>query len=330
MCPDIDHAEPSRHAERTARHHPSQRALRVRPPRQHGRRPAPLHRQPAGLFGWQGPALGHPARLAVRPVPRGARPHDGPLAREPERRAGQRRQAGLLPVDGIPDRPRADQRTALGRPARRGPRSLHPARRRFRRADRPRARPRPGQRRPRPAGRLLPRLHGHPGRARHGLRHPLRLRHVRAAHRRRPPGRGARLLAGRRQPLGIHAARVQLHRAVRRPSGAGGRPCALDRHRRRDRHRLRQRRARPRADQRGHAAPVDRTRDRGHQPRRLQQGRLHARGGGQEPVGKRLARALPRRLHRARQGTAPAPGVLLRQRLAAGHPAPLPQAARRL
>ena len=145
-------------------------------------------------------------------------------------------------------------------------------------------------------------------------------------HRRRPPGGRARLLAGQRQPLGIHAPGVQLHGAVRRAPGAGGRRRALGRDRRRDRHRLRHRRARPRAQQRRHHAPVVRARHQRHQPGRLQQGRLHARGGGQERIGKRLARALPRRQHRARQGAAPAPGVLLRQRLAAGHRAPLQEA----
>jgi hypothetical protein len=42
----------------------------------------------------------------------------------------------------------------------------------------------------------------------HGLRHPLRLRHVPPAHRERPAGRGAGSLAPLRQPLGDRAPRV--------------------------------------------------------------------------------------------------------------------------
>ena len=63
----------------------------------------------------------------------------------------------------------------------------------------------PGQRRPRPAGRLLHRLAGHhadPGRR---LRHPLRVRHLPADLRRRRAGRAARLLAGQRLAVGVPA-----------------------------------------------------------------------------------------------------------------------------
>ena len=55
-----------------------------------------------------------------------------------------------------------------------------------------------------------------------------------------------------------------------------------------------------RADFSGNAAAVVGARQQRHQPGRLQQGRLHARDGGQERVRERLARALPRRQHRPR------------------------------
>ena len=72
-------------------------------------------------------------------------------------------------------------------------------------AARRRGRAGPGQRRPRPAGRLLHRFAGHhadPGRR---LRHPLRVRHFPADLRRRRAGRAARLVAGQRLAVGVPA-----------------------------------------------------------------------------------------------------------------------------
>ena len=61
-------------------------------------------------------------------------------------------------------------------------------------------RARPGQRRPGPAGGVLHRLAGHTGPCRHRLRHPLRVRHLPADLRRRPPGRAAGPVARPRHP----------------------------------------------------------------------------------------------------------------------------------
>ncbi len=76
---------------------------------------------------------------------------------------------------------------------------------------------RPRQRRPRPAGRVLPRLAGHAGLPVLRLRHPLRLRHLPPAHRQRRAGRGARRLAALRQSVGDPAPGRPVPRAVLRP-----------------------------------------------------------------------------------------------------------------
>ena len=88
---------------------------------------------------------------------------------------------GVLPVDGVPDRPHAGQRAGRARPAAARPpqRCAQHAAALEDVAD-ARARRRAGQRRPGPAGGLLPRLDGHAGPAVLRLRHPLRVRHVRA------------------------------------------------------------------------------------------------------------------------------------------------------
>ena len=67
----------------------------------------------------------------------------------------------------------------------------------------------PRQRRPRPPRRLLPRLDGDARPARLRLRHPLRVRHLRAGDPRRLPGRARRRVAPLRQPVGDRAARVR-------------------------------------------------------------------------------------------------------------------------
>ncbi len=74
-----------------------------------------------------------------------------------------------------------------------------------------------GQRRPGPAGRLLPGLAGHPGAPVDRLRHPLRVRHLRPGDPRRLAGREDRQLAGARQPVGDRQAGRQLHRQLGRP-----------------------------------------------------------------------------------------------------------------
>ena len=117
-------------------------------------------------------------------------------------------QGGRLPVRRVPARPPAGQRAARLRPdrdrrggARRAAASTWPT---LRDAG---GRAGPGQRRPRPARRLLHRLAGHHERPVRRLRHPLRVRHLPADLRRRPAGRAARLLAGPRLAVGVPAPR---------------------------------------------------------------------------------------------------------------------------
>jgi hypothetical protein len=140
-------------------------------------------------------------------------------------RAGQGA-PGLLPVDGVPDRPHAVQRA--GRAGPEGRDGTGGARARLH-AGRPgghRGRCRAGQRRPGPPGGLFPGQHGHAGTAQHRLRHPLRVRHVQAAHPGRAPGRTAGPLAGRRHALGVSALGRALPGALR---GLGG-TCCRTRH----------------------------------------------------------------------------------------------------
>ena len=70
--------------------------------------------------------------------------------------------------------------------------------------------PGPGQRRPRPAGRLLPGLAGDARASGDRLRHPLRVRHLRAGDRRRLAGRAPRQLAASSATPGRSPARRQL------------------------------------------------------------------------------------------------------------------------
>jgi starch phosphorylase len=76
----------------------------------------------------------------------------------------------------------------------------------------------PGQRRPRPAGGLLPGQLRHAAAAGDGLRHPLRIRHVPPAHRERPPGRGTGPLAAQTATPGNWSGRN-----TRSASSIGGR-----------------------------------------------------------------------------------------------------------
>ena len=143
---------------------------------------------------------GDPRRLRARPLPRvrahRARPAGAPLARDAADAHRARRQARLLPVVRVPDRaqprPVPDEHGPV-----RGGASSSPRSRGFDLGEvlECEGDPGPRQRRPGPAGGLLHGLAGDARAARDRLRHPLRLRHVRAAHRARPPGRAARQLA---------------------------------------------------------------------------------------------------------------------------------------
>jgi hypothetical protein len=82
-----------------------------------------------------------------------------------------------------------------------------------------RARRRARQRRPGPPGGVFPGLLRHAGPALLRLRPALRVRHVRAGHPERPPGRAPRPLAAPGQPVGDDAARVALPGRLRRPRG---------------------------------------------------------------------------------------------------------------
>ena len=96
---------------------------------------------------------------------------------------------------------------------------------------------RPGQRRPWAAGVVLPGFAGVAGSARHRLRHPLRVRHLRPDHQGRLAGGDHRQVAALRQPVGDRPARDRLRGEVRRAHRgldrrAGPLPRALDsRHR---------------------------------------------------------------------------------------------------
>ncbi len=84
-----------------------------------------------------------------------------------------------------------------------------------------------GQRRARAAGRVLPRFAGHAADPHAGLRHPLRVRHLRAGDRRRLAGGAHRQVAALRHALGHRAAGVggggevrRAHRALHATSRA--------------------------------------------------------------------------------------------------------------
>ncbi len=83
---------------------------------------------------------------------------------------------------------------------------------------------RPGQRRPRPAGRLLPRLAGHARHARLRLRHQLRIRPVSSGDPPRRADREGRQLAHLRHALGDRTRPGRRHRAAVRPRRTRRRP----------------------------------------------------------------------------------------------------------
>ena len=89
--------------------------LRVRPPRPRRRRLQARRRQQADLRGRQGPGRRQPGRLAARHRAGGARPAGRALDGDHARAVRAERQARLLPVDGVPDRPHLHQRAAGAR-----------------------------------------------------------------------------------------------------------------------------------------------------------------------------------------------------------------------
>ena len=190
-------------------------------------------------------------------------------------------------------------------------------------------RPGPGQRRPGPPGRVLPRLHGPRGHGRLRQRHALPLRPVPPAHRGRPPGRVHRQLAGQRLPLGVAQGRQRGRRPVRRSGRAPRgrrRPLLVHPGGRREGPRRPVRRAH--RGLRGHpgeqAAPlVGRTLRGGLRPRRLQRRRLRPRQQVPLRRGGHLHHPVPQRRRRARPHAAPQAGVPVRLGRPADHPAHL-------
>ena len=248
------------------------------------------------------PRAGGPPRRVRRTGPHRPRPPHVRLA-------GHRAQPGpaavqdrRVPVRRVPDGPPAGQRPAGHRADRRRPRGPGRPGARPRRHLRHGGRARPGQRRPRPARRMLRRLAGHPRPPGHRVRDPLRVRHLRAVLRGRSPGREARPVARPRQPVALRPARARRVRRVRRARGGGsgdGRPDLVPRGEgaRRpaqpDGPRLRQQRGQ-------HAAPVEGARLLAVQPRGVQRRRLHRGRAPAVDEREHLARALPGGLHARR------------------------------
>ena len=251
-------------------------------------------------------------------------------------RTSRGREARLLPVVGVPHRPQPGPVPDEHGPARGGGGAGGRPRLRPGRDSGARGRSRPGQRRPGPAGGVFHGLAGDAGAARDRLRHPLRLRHVRAAHRRRPPGRAARQLAAARQRLGAAAPRG---RADRSTSAA----ASMFQHDRDGRLRadwvdtrdvigaaLRFVHRRPPHRHGEHAAAVGGARHARLRPAVLQRGRLPARRRGEDRHREHLQGPLPERPERRGQGAAAQAAVLLRRLLDRGHRAPVQEAAQRL
>ena len=194
----------------------------------------------------------------------------------------------------------------------------------------------PGQRRPGPAGGLLPRLDGHPGAARptataSATTTASSTSASSTARQVEEPGQ----LAALRQPLGDRAARVPLSRCsfygrVERGPDADGRLRFewVDT-RGRPGHGLRHADPRLRQRHRQHPAPLG-----GQEPRASSTSTTSTHGDyvrrrrGQGAVGEHLQGALPQRQRLRGQGAAPEAGVLLRLGHAAGHHPPLPQEPR--
>ena len=131
-----------------------------------------------------------------------ARPHAGqPRGLDPDV-ARPRAEGDVLPVGRVPDGAAAGQQPAQPRDRGRRPRGAGLAGPGLRRGAGVRAGAGARQRRARQARRVLPRLAGHPRAPGDRLRHPLRVRHLRAGVPRRLAGREDRQLARRTETLG--------------------------------------------------------------------------------------------------------------------------------
>ena len=303
--------------------------VRARAVHRHGRRPV---RAPAGLRPRRRPE-GRRAPRAVRGRrrrdPRRALPALGP---DPAGVRPGQPQAGLLPLDGVPDRPVAGEQhhqpDAVAPGRRRRPRQGVEARR----AHRAGAGRRPRQRRARPARGLLHRLPGHDGDPGHRVRPPLRLRDLPPGDPRRLPGRTPRPLAEPAGPVGGVAPERDGGRAARLPvrvargHDLGAPRAGLAPARRAVRPaggRLR------RADDQ-HPPPLA-GRDPGRlRFRRVQRRRLLRRGVGPGPRRDGQPRPLPGRLDAPRPIAAVRPGVLPRRLLPGRHRRPVPPPRERL
>ena len=227
-------------------------------------------------------------RHRARPVhgvrERRARPHRRALDLDAGGVREAEHEARVLHVARVPDRapPRQQRHQPQGRPAL--PRRPQGLRHQLERPARLRVGRGPRQRRPRAPRGVLRRLDVDAEPRGHGLRAPVRLRHLPAEDRQRLPGRGARQLAQGRLSVGDEAPRVHAARPFRRTRrvpqqrqepavgvGAG-----------RDRRGRAVRPADRRLPRRGqHAAPVEREGGRRVRPRGLQQGLLRRGRRGQ-------------------------------------------------
>ena len=177
----------------------------ARDPRQRPVRPGPV------------PALRHPQRLLHGARPCGARPAVAALGQHHHGLSRAGRQDSLLPVGGVPDGPAARQQPPEPGDRRRGARGGERPRPRSGRVARARGGARAGQWRAGAPRRVFHGLPRHAGDARHRLRHPLRVRHLRPGHPRRLAGGGDGQVAAARQSLGDRQARAGALRRLRRP-----------------------------------------------------------------------------------------------------------------
>ena len=255
-----------------------------------------------------------------------SRPHAGQPGGVDADLARPRPQGHLLPVGRVPDGSAARQQPAEPRHRGRGARGARGARPGPRRGAGVRGGARARQRRPRPAGGLLPRLAGHAGAPGDRLRHPLRVRHLRSGDPRRLAGREDRQLAGQRKPVGDRQARRQLpgqlgrlHRALPRRRRQRPRPVGAGAgHQGR---RLRHPDPGLRREHVQRADAVERAGRRVVRAGRVQHRRLLQGGRGRGHLRDRDQGALPERRARGGQAAAPAAAVLLRVVLAAARPA---------
>jgi hypothetical protein len=234
-------------------------------------------------------------------------------------------QAGGLPVHGIPHRAQPAQRDPVhgrrGRGARGGCALCLPSRTGGGGAGRG-----PRQRRPRAPRGLFPRQLCVPRPAGHGLRHPLRVRHVPAGPARRLPGRGAGPLAAPRQSLGIRAcanARGCAFGGRTVPTGRAGAPApSLGGYARRSRRALRHAGARLPQRHGEHAAPVAREATQAFDLEEFNAG-SYSDAVAAKTRPSRSPWCCTRTTRARRQGPAPAPAVLPRLGEPAGHPGTL-------